>query len=359
MNTVELIKKLLDRIKKFSWVILSMGVLAAGFFYYLAKQNIAIFIAKSTVFPLSSNSDNSVSGSTIGNLLGIADAPKSFTADASINIVELATSRRTREAVAMARLPQFANKTIAELLIAENNKHTGFMQYVPIKPPKDSLALVNTASAMLRGAFTAKVGKNGILELTFQNSSPDLAKEVSYVYIDKLSEFYIDLKKKKAQIDFEFAVQKADSLKRVLDFLDARAVALDEKTFFTDEQLKRYSIPKVNLGLEKQTVQSQYYYAINNRESAAYKLQKETPIIEPLDKPEPPFDVIQKSKMMYALIGGLLGMFLGLIVVSWKVVSNYLGNELNKAIEKATKTKETKDSPNEIVEAVPQIEPLK
>jgi uncharacterized protein involved in exopolysaccharide biosynthesis len=343
MSTAELIKKLLDRIKRFSWVILLMGLLFAGLFFYLARQNVKIYVAKSTVFPLNSTNESSVGGSTISNLLGLADAPKSFTSDASINIVELATSRRTREAVAMTRLPALQNKTIAQLLIEENNKHVGFMQFQPIKVPTDSLALANTASSMLRGAFTAKVGKNGILELVLQNSSPDLAKDISYVYIDKLSEFYIDLKKKKAQIDYEFAVRKADSLKKVLDILDAKAIALDEKTYFTDEQLKRYSIPKVNLQVDKQTVQSQYYYAINNRESAAYKLQKETPIIEPLDKPEPPFEVIQKSKIMYALIGGIVGLFLGLILVSWKVVSNYLGSELNKAIDKATKPKDTKE----------------
>ena len=343
MNTVELIKKLIDRIKKFSWVIVLMGLLFAGFFYYLAKQNVRVYIARSTVFPLNATNENSVSGNAISSILGLADAPKSFTADASINIVELATSRRTREAVAMSRMPQFGNKTIAELLIEENNKHTGFMQYLHIKMPTDSLSLANSASAMLRPVFSAKVGKNGILELIYQNSSAELAKDVSYVYIDKLSEFYIDLKKKKAQIDYEFAVRKADSLKKVLNVLDAKAVALDEKTFFTDEQLKRFSIPKINLQSEKQTVQSQYYYAINNRESAAYKLQKETPIIEPLDKPEPPFDVVQKPKIMYALVGAFLGMFLGLILVSWKVISNYLGNELNKAIEKASKPKEAKD----------------
>jgi hypothetical protein len=345
MNTVELIKKLIDRIKKFSWVIVLMGLLFAGFFYYLAKQNVRVYIARSTVFPLNATNENSVSGNAISSILGLADAPKSFTADASINIVELATSRRTREAVAMSKMPQFGNKTIAELLIEENNKHTGFMQSVVIKMPTDSLSLANTASAMLKPAFSAKVGKNGILELIYQNSSAELAKDVSYVYINKLSEFYIDLKKKKAQIDYEFAVRKADSLKKVLDVLDAKAVALDEKTFFTDEQLKRFSIPKINLQSEKQAVQSQYYYAINNRESAAYKLQKETPIIEPLDKPEPPFDVVQKSKIMYALVGAFLGVFLGLILISWKVISNYLGNELNKAIEKASKPKETKDDP--------------
>lgn len=82
----------------------------------------------------------------------------------------------------------------------------------------------------------------------------------------------------------------------VLNQLDKRAIALDESTFFTNEGLKRYSLPKVNLAQDKATVQSQYYYAVNNRESAAYRLQKETPIIEPLDRPEPPFDTAQNRK---------------------------------------------------------------
>jgi uncharacterized protein involved in exopolysaccharide biosynthesis len=211
--------------------------------------------------------------------------------------------------------------------------------------PTDSLSLANSASKMLKLVFSAKVGKNGILELIYKNSSAELAKDVSYIYINKLSEFYIDLKKKKAQIDYEFAVHKVDSLKKVLDILDAEAVALDEKTFFTDEQLKRFRIPKINLQSEKQAVSSQYYYAINNRESAAYKLQKETPFIALLDKPEPQFEVVEKSKIIYALVGALLGVFLGLILVSLKVISNYLGNESNKAIEKASKPKEAEDDP--------------
>jgi len=345
MNTVELLKKLIDRIKKFSWVIVLMGLLFAGFFYYLAKQNVTVYIGRSTIFPLNATIENSISEKTISSILGLADAPKSFTADASINIVDLANSRRTREAVAMSKMPQFGNKTIAELLIEENNKHTGFMQNLHIKMPIDSLSLANSASEMLKLVFSLKVGRNGILELIYQNSSAELAKDVSYVYINKLSEFYIDLRKKKAQIDYEFAAHKVDSLKKVLDVLDSNSVELDEKTFFTDLQLKRFNVPKINLQSEKQAVSSQYYYAINNRESAAYRLQKETPIIALLDKPEPQFDVVEKSKVIYTLVGAFLGVFLGLILVSWKVISNYLGNELNKAIEKASKPKEAKDDP--------------
>ncbi|MEO7308185.1 MAG: hypothetical protein ABIR78_00855 [Ferruginibacter sp.] len=353
MNSIELIKQLLNRLKKFSWLILIIAAGFGGFFYYMAKQSILLWTSKATVFPLNGTAESSP-GSTISSLLGLGDATKSFTGDASINIVELASSRRTREAVAMVRIPSMQNKTVSELMIEEHNRHTGFMQNERIDPPTDSLSKINIASSLLKGAFVAKINKNGILELYFTNSNPKLVREVSYIYIDKLSEFYIDLKKKKAQIDFEFAVKKADSLLIVLNRLDRRAVALDESTFFTNEGLKRYSLPKSNLAQDKATVQSQYYYAVNNRESAAYRLQKETPIIEPLDRPEPPYDPAQKSTMIYTIIGLILGSIIGVLLVSWKIINKYLGAELNKAIEKASK-------PKVVAEPlfVPQEEPLK
>ena len=340
MNSIELLKQLIKRIKKYSWLIAIVTLIFGGLFYYIAKQSVLQYTAKSTVFPLNGTSDNSP-GSTISSLLGLGEGTKSFTGDASINIVELANSRRTREAVVMVRIPSMQNKKVSELIIEENNKYSGFMQNTFIKPPADSLSQINIASSLLQRSFMAKINKNGILELYLTNSNPQLVREVSYIYIDKLSEFYIDLKKKKAQIDYEFAVKKADSLLYVLNRLDRRAIALDESTFFTNESLKRYSLPKTNLAQDKATVQSQYYYAVNNRESAAYRLQKETPIIEPLDKPEPPFDTVQKSKMVYVAIGLFLGFLIGILLVSWKVINKYMADELNKAIEKASKPKET------------------
>lgn len=350
MNNIELIKQLIRRLKKFSWVIIVIALAFGLLFFLMARQSVMQFTSTATVFPLSGNSESSP-GSAITNLLGLSDAPKSFTGDASINIVELANSRRTREAVAMERVPSMKNKTISELLIEENNRYTGFMQNEAIKTALDSLAQINVASNLLKLAFTAKINKNGILELHFTNTNQMLVREVSYVYIQKLSEFYIDLKKKKAQIDYEFSVKKADSLLAVLNVLDKQAVALDESTFFTNEELKRYSLPKVNLAQDKATVQSQYYYAVNNRESAAYRLQKETPIIEPLDRPEPPYDPVQKSKVIYTLIGLILGSIIGLLAVSWKIINQYLGEELNRAIEKASKPK--------TAALQPQSDPLK
>jgi hypothetical protein len=345
MTNFELIKQLARRLKKYSWIMLIAGLLFATLFFYMAKQSVVNYTAKSTVFPLNSTTDNTISTSAIGNMLGLADAPKSFSSEAAINIVELASSRRTREAVASTRVPSMDNKTIAEVLVGEYNKYTGFMQNEQIKLPLDSAKLVDVASDMLISTFNAKINKNGILELYYTNSNTEIVKVVSYTFVQKISEFYTDLKKKKAQVDYEFAVKKADSLKHILNSLDERAVKLDETTFFTNEELKRFRLPKVNLENDKQTVQSQYYYAVNNREAAAYKLQKETPIIEMLDKPEGRFARTAKSPKMYAIIGFLLGMVLGAVAISWKVISQYIGVELNKAIEKASQPKVTETAP--------------
>lgn len=355
MNNIELIKLIGKRLKKYSWLIALIAIAFGGLFYYMARQSVVVYTSKFTVFPLNSSSDNSVSSSAISSILGLSDAPKSFSGEASINIVELAASRRTREAVASAaatRVPALKHKTIARLLLEEHNRHTGFMQNEPIELKNiDSATMINVGSNMLRGAFAAKINKNGILELNYSNSNPDIVKEVSYIFLDKLSEFYIDLKKKKAQIDFEFAVNKADSLRRVLGGIDRRLVRQDETTFFTNEELKRFNLPKQNLMQDKSTVQSQYYYAVNNREAAAYKLQKETPIIEALDKPEGPYDSGSKSTKLYTIVGLLIGIFIGIIAISWKIINKYLSHELNKAIDKAAKPKEPLP--------IPQVEPIK
>jgi hypothetical protein len=339
MTNFDLIKSLAKRLKKFSWVILLVAIIFGSLFFYMARQSITNFTAKSTVFPLNSSSDNTISTSAISNILGLSDAPKSFSAEAAINIVELAGSRRTREAVASTQIPSLKNKTVASLLVEEHNRHTGFMQNDAIKLPLDSAALINIGTDILANNFSAKINKNGILELYFTNSNTDLVKNISYTFVNKISEFYTDLKKKKAQVDFEFAVKKADSLKSILDALDRKAIQLDESTFFTNDELKRFRIPKVNLENDKQTVQSQYYYAVNNREAAAYKLQKETPIIEMLDKPEGPFIGASKNPKIYAIAGLLLGALIGAVIISWKVISQYVGAELNKAIEKASQPK--------------------
>ena len=110
--------------------------------------------------------------------------------------------------------------------------------------------------------------------------------------------------------DYRFAEYKVDSLRRVLNAKDYQLIAIDKRTLFTNTSKLEFKVPVENLIMEKQMVNNQYIQAVANRENAAYKLQKATPVIKVLDKPEPPYNSQSKSATMYGMLGFFLGRFL-------------------------------------------------
>jgi uncharacterized protein involved in exopolysaccharide biosynthesis len=326
----EYIRIIVLRLAKYKWLVLAGGFLFAAALFLYAKSIPATYTAKATVFPLTASNENPTS-SAISTLLGGADATRSFSSDASINIVELALSRNTMEAVVLKRLPQFENKRVAELLIESYNRSR--KPWVPaLKIPSDTLLLKATGSSLLKESYSAKVLKSGILEVTFSNANKDLLSPVSYALIDKISQFYIDLKIKKAKKDYDFTLQKVDSLQAILNVYDRQAVRMSNTTLFVPNSRIEYSIPKENLVNAKERVMRQRDASANNREEALWRLQKATPIIATLDKPEPPFDKKSTSKVIYAFIGFVLGMFLTMGILLAPLISKYIKEEANKAI---------------------------
>lgn len=332
MTSSELIIKILQRLKKFRFIIVLAGVGLAGLFYWYAKKNKTVYTSRATVFPLTSSSDNSAMNSTLSGILGISEAPKSFSSEASINIIELALSRNTREAVAMVRLPKFGNKTIAELLIANENANNGIKNEIP----KDSAKLANLGGNILKTGVAANINKNGVLVLGFSSTNEELVSPISYAFVDKMSDFYRELRIGKARVDYDFTIKKVDSLDQELKKIDAEAIKLANSSYFTPTDRLEYNIPKDNLNALKERTMRQRDVAANNREEALWRLQKQTPIIKILDKPDPPFDKKQTSKMLFAIVGFIVGILLAVILMIGGLLGKYIENELQKAIFKVS-----------------------
>ncbi|MDB5201787.1 MAG: hypothetical protein JWQ27_1196 [Ferruginibacter sp.] len=330
MTSKELTRKLYLRLSKLKWLIVIAGVLLAAALYMYSKTKPVVYTAFSSVYPLTAANDNS-SGNLLSTLMGQADAPKSFSQEASINIVELALSRTTRETVAMERLSKFGNKTIAQLLIESFNKSRS--RFTPaIKIPTDDTTLRNIGGNILKDGITAKINKNGILEITFSDTDEKILSPVSYVFIDKISQFYKDLKVKKARFDYNFTVRKMDSLQSVLNTYDRRAIQMANTTRFVPGERIEFTIPKENLISDKERVLNQRNASANNREEALWRLQKVTPIIETLDKPDPPFTQKRPSATLYAFIGFMLGCFLGALLSVAGILYKYINAEIRDAI---------------------------
>jgi uncharacterized protein involved in exopolysaccharide biosynthesis len=331
LNSSVLIRAAFKRIKRFRLIILASGILFALLILILTMGKRATYTSKATLFPLTSPTDNAISSSMLSGILGLGETPKSFSSEATINIIELALSRNIREAVAMAKLPAYGNKTVAELFIRDINEHRSFMQKEEIIPA-DSLALAIKAGELLKPNINAKMSKNGVLELYFTGTSQELITPVSNILIDKLSKFYIELKRQKAQVDYNFTLDKIDSLQRIINSVDRDAVSMQKRTMFTPAERLDYAIPKENISSEKTRVLRQRDMYINNRDEAAWRLQKITPVIAVLDKPTAPFDVQAPSRILLGIIGFILGCITGTFFLLSGLLYSYAKSEMYKSI---------------------------
>ena len=331
MNSSELLQAIIKKIKRYKILILAAGIAFALLAFMYAHGKRISYTSKATLFPLLSPSDNTISNSMLQGILGINDAPKSFSNEATINIIELAQSRRIRESVVSTRLPGFENKTIGELIIEDMNENKPFYSSA-IDIPKDSTALAIKASEIIQPDINVKMNKNGVLELYYTGYKDKYITPVSNVIADKLSKFYIELKRQKALEDYNFTLDKIDSLQRMINGIDRQAIGMQQRTMFTPPELLEYAIPKENVISEKTRILRQRDMYINNRDEAVWRLQKVTPIIAMLDKPTAPFDVKTQPTILLMIIGFIAGSILGTLALIGGLVYRYGKDEIYKSI---------------------------
>ena len=147
-----MIRNIFNKLARYKILVVICGIATALLLFFYAKNNRPVYTAKATVFPLTSPADNSISSSALSGILGIEGPSKSFSSEASINIIELTLSRNVRQRVAATRLPQFGNKTVTELMVQDLNDHKSFFEKT-IKMPVDSNALSLQGSELLKDAI--------------------------------------------------------------------------------------------------------------------------------------------------------------------------------------------------------------
>jgi len=331
VESKELIREILRRVKKGRFIII-LSAVGMGFLFWLLFASKPVgFTSRSTLFPLTSPVDNAISNNMLSGILGLADAPKTFSDEAAINIIELTQSRSIREAVAATRLPAFQNKTITELLLNEKKEHKSFFAKLP-DYPSDSASLAVIGGDMLLADITAKMSRNGVLELYYTCTKKQLVTPVSNVIIAKLSEFYIELKRRKAQDDYHFTLDKIDSLQNMINKLDKKAISMQQTTMFTPPDLLEYNLPKDDITSEKTRLLRQRNMYINNRDEAVWRLQKVTPILAVLDKPTAPFDQVRPARLLFISLGLIAGCILAILLLVRKPLYKYAKAELYKSL---------------------------
>ena len=248
--------------------------------FFYAKSIPVKYSEKATLFPLGTP-DNS-SGSKLSELVGGSKSGGSE----NVSIEEVAKSKKTRVAVVSQRLPQYGNKTVAEVLINEYNENKSFFS-PKIEIPKAEASVIETGASLAASRYSVKFNKAGILEVIVWGTDTKLLEPLNYLLIDKVTQFYKELKTEKAKADYEFVQAKIDSFERVIMAYDRRRVQMSKTTLFVPDDRLQFSVPKDILDNDRARVMAQRNGAAANREEALWSLQKVTPIIRLLDKPAP------------------------------------------------------------------------
>ena len=322
------------RLIRYRYIIIISTFISGLLFYIYAKNKPVTYTSQATIFSLSSTNDNPTTSSALSMLLG-SQAGKSFNEETSINIIELAQSRAIREAVAAIPVPSMGNKIIASLLIDSINAHRGLIE-PKIKLPENREDLIISAGDILNDGLKATINKNNSFVLTYTERSEAMVKIISYGFIEKISQFYVDIKREKAKRDYEFATSKVDSLRRVMGTKDYKLIEMDKRSLFTNTDKMQFRVPTENLVEDKQLIRDQYTQAVINQQTAAYKLQKDTPLIKVLDKPDPPYEKKRSSGLFYAIIGLLAGSIFICGLVTANLLFRYIRQELSRAIFSVT-----------------------
>lgn len=333
MTSQELIQKIILRIGKFKWLILAGGVCCAVLLYLYASRIPVVYSVRSTLYPNSPSAGSS--SSSLSDLLtgGGSNATKNLSDDASISIEEVAKSMKTRLAVSEEKIPDLGNKTVAQLVIENYNRTRSYLApAIPVSKPDSNLFI--TGASLLGAQYSVKFTKTGLLEVNYISTDQDVLIPVSYILINKITQFYKELKIEKAKSDYDFIQKKLDSLEDVLSKFDRKQIIMNNTTMFVPDNKLQYSIPKQNLQNDRARVMSQRNGAASNREEALWRLQKVTPVIQLLDRPARPFTQIQPPKVIYATGGFFLGCIVILLICVSGLLYKYINGQINNAIFK-------------------------
>jgi len=316
---VELIE-ILSRLKEYRtklrkgwpWMLLGAVVFIILMLWY-ASSKPTIYIAKTLFHPegktMGGGQDNALSlilgsgaeGGEAGVMVGVLESRRiseSVTADS----IEYHGQKRLMADVVLAGSPQFFNlQQWIKVLLADT-----------IYPLSKEQKVIWSARS-IRSSMSTEITPEGFIQMNIGFYTPELAGIISREYISKLRAYYKQQRTEKAWKNVQFFTSRADSIKRELDAV-SRALA----RFSDRNQGLVYSESRLSQGekqMQQEILSQMYISLILSKEQAMAQFQQDIPIIQVLDNPDPPYDKLEVSYLLYFFLGliggaGLVGAFL-------------------------------------------------
>lgn len=159
--------------------------------------------------------------------------------------------------------------------------------------------------------------KVDIITIETKSGDENFAKEFTEALAQHVSDFYIDTKNKKARTNMAILERQRDSVRSALNGAITGVAVATDNTFGLNPALNVQRAPATKRQVDVEYNAAILTELIKQTELAKLALQKETPLIEVIDKPVLPLPKEKLGKLMGLILGGILGgvVILGILIM--------------------------------------------
>jgi hypothetical protein len=336
-----------------------IGIVAAWYFYLLSKWKIIVLagiigavlgyaysLNKKPIYTatLSFALEDDKSGG-LGGALGLAS---SFGLDmggssggmfAGSNLTELFKSRSMVEQTLMLPVTVGVDTiSLAEMYIGNHGwrekwKESAKLKGINFSPNRKRSSFTRVHDSILGVIYNdltknyltvaQKDKKAGLLSIEVVAPDELFAKYFSEALAKIVSDFYIETKSRKSQINMAILEKQTDSIRRELNGAITGVAVANDKNFNLNPAMNVRLAPSARRQVDVQANTAILTELVKQSELAKVTLRKETPLIQIIDRPILPLpkEVLRKSKAIF--VGGFLVGFLTIMVL---IIKRFLRN---------------------------------
>lgn len=307
-------------ITKYAIVIGLMTVAGSAIGYFYAKTKPTFFVASLSFVVEGDQKGGGLSGAMgLASQLGIDIGGSGGDAFTGSNLIELMKSRTI---VQRALLNPFAssdfNGTFAQYLYAETEQNPKVI--FPLAASTSSFSrfqdsiLLSLYEGIIGGIMSIDLldKKSSIINISVKHTNELFAKKLVENLVQEISNFYVETKSRKAQMNVNILTKKVDSVRKELYAAFTGAAIAMDNTYNLNPALAVKRVPSSNRQVDIQANSAILTQLVTNLEIARMNLMKETPLIQIIDLPVLPLHKVRVSKLKSLIIGGFIAFLIGI-----------------------------------------------
>jgi uncharacterized protein involved in exopolysaccharide biosynthesis len=265
----------------------------------------------------------------LASSLGIDLGTSAGGAFAGANLVELMKSRKLVEKTLLS--PIIVNgkiQSLADYYLEFNEMKKGWDQKPLLKGlsfpidadrttftlQQDSI-LKNITTGLVKAdvAVSQKDKKISIISIEVNSTNELFAKTFCETLAFETSEYYVEIKSKKARLNVEILQKQTDSIRAELNSAITGVASAADNVFNLNMAMNVKRSPGARRQVDVQANTAMLTSLVTNLEMSKMALRKETPLIQIIDRPIFPLEKEKVGKLKSLVLGGFLAGFITIL----------------------------------------------